>query len=331
MPAPAPAVPATPKRLHLSSHDFAGPDKAAALREVYGRELVRVDLWPCEGAAPFDFQAALQPLHEGAMAVRCEHTPAHSWRSPALMRDGADDILLTASRAGCVIRTPGGVLEIPAGGFLLHSKAREHEYITPHGGPTQSIQLPRATLARLAPRLEEAPLRALPPGTPGTALALGYAGLLLASPAAPSASLLRTATAHLHELLAAVLAPPRRHTPPPAREAVYAARLALIQRAILARLDVPELRLEHIARLHHMTPRQVQRLFAREGTCFSDHVREQRLERAHALLADPAQRGKRVLDIALESGFNGFPAFSRAFRRRFGMTPTEVREAAKSP
>ena len=324
-------VSAYPLRLYLSSQDFAGPDKAAALRELYGRELIRVDLWPCEGAAPFDFKATLLPLAEGAMIVHCEHTPAHSWRSPALMHDGADDIFLTASQAGCVVRTAGGVLEIPAGGFLLHSKAREHEYITPHGGPTRSVQLPRAAIARLAPWLEEAPLRALPPGTPGAALALGYAGLMLAGSAAPSAPLMHIATEHLYELLAGVLAPPKCFAPSPAREAIGMTRLMLIQRDILARLDWPELGLEHIARLHHISPRQVQRLFAREGTCFSDFVRDQRLERVRALLADPAQRQRSVLALALDSGFNGYPAFTRAFRRRFGMTPTEMRESATPP
>ena len=86
--------------------------------------------------------------------------------------------------------------------------------------------------------------------------------------------------------------------------------------------------LAQIARLHHVTPRQVQRLFAREGTCFSDYVRDARLERARAALADPTQCHRRVLAIALDCGFDDFSAFSRAFRRRFGMTPSEVRGAA---
>ena len=312
-------VSAYPLRLYLSSQDFAGPDKAAALRELYGRELIRVDLWPCEGAAPFDFKATLLPLAEGAMIVHCEHTPAHSWRSPALMHDGADDIFLTASQAGCVVRTAGGVLEIPAGGFLLHSKAREHEYITPHGGPTRSVQLPRAAIARLAPWLEEAPLRALPPGTPGAALAMGYAGLL-AGDAPVARHQLEGAASHLHELLAGVIAGVQ-----PRPEAADIPRLTLIRRDILARIDRAELSLEHIARLHHITTRQVQRLFAAEGTCFSDFVREQRLTRARAMLADPAQRQRRVLEIAMDSGFDDFSAFSRAFRRHFGITPTEAR------
>ena len=170
-------------------------------------------------------------------------------------------------------------------------------------------------------------MRALPAERPEPALAMGYAQLL-ADSASLSAPLLEAARSHLQELMAQLLAPARWGAQPPACDAVNVSRLALIQRDILARITQSELSLAQIARLHHVTPRQVQRLFAREGTCFSDYVRDARLERARAALADPAQRHRRVLAIALESGFDDFSAFSRAFRRRFGMTPSEVRGAS---
>lgn len=53
-----------------------------------------------------------------------------------------------------------------------------------------------------------------------------------------------------------------------------------------------------------------------------------RLDRAHAMLADPGQRHRRVLEIALDSGFDDVSAFSRAFRRHFGLTPSDVRSLA---
>jgi AraC-like DNA-binding protein len=120
--------------------------------------------------------------------------------------------------------------------------------------------------------------------------------------------------------MAGILAPAA-----PGGDALDVPRLALIQRDILARLTQPELNLAQIARLHHLTPRQVQRLFAREGTCFSDFVRDARLDRVRAALADPRQRHRRVLQIVLDNGFDDFSAFSRAFKRRFGTTPTEIR------
>ncbi len=318
-----------PQRVHMSSRDYAGRDKAEALRELFGRALMRVDLWACQDAVPLDFHVTLMPLGAGTAAYAySEHTPAHFAHRPAHIGAGADDLLLTTTQHGCTIRSAGGDLEIPAGGFVLHSKARAHEFIHRWGGRTASLQLPRATLAARVPGLEEAPLRRLHAGMPEPALAMGYAQLLAASPGL-SAPLLHSARLHLQELVAGMLlGPGQPGARPPAGDAVDVPRLVLIQRDILARIAQSELSLAQIARLHHITPRQVQRLFAREGTCFSDYVRDARLERARAALADPAQRHRRVLAIALESGFDDFSAFSRAFRRRFGMTPSEVRGAS---
>jgi len=308
--------------LHLTSRDFAGRDRADALRELFGRALMRVDLWPCERAAPLDFQVSLTLLGDGAAYAYSAHTPAHIAHRPAHLGDGGDDLFLTTTQAGCVLRTDSGSVAVPPGGFLLHSKARAHEIVHPLGGRTATLQLPHAALARQVPGLEEAPLRLLPPGMAEPALAMGYARLLADTPAL-SAPLLQSAQAHLQALMAGILVPPGRS----ADDAPHVPRLALIQRDILARITQPELRLAQIARLHHLTPRQVQRLFAREGTCFSDFVRDARLDRVRAALVDPRQRHRRVLQIVLDNGFDDFSAFGRAFRRRFGMTPTEARDA----
>lgn len=320
-------MPTIAQRIQMSSHDYVGHDKADALRELFGRALMRVDLWPCEGTVPLDFAVTLVSLGAGAAYAHSEHTPAHFEHRPAHLGAGADDLLLTTTQRGCAIRTTSGDLEIPAGGFVLHSKARAHEFVHLWGGRTASLQLPRAALAQHVPGLEEAPLRPLPAGMPEPALAMGYAQLLADGPPL-SAPLLEAARSHLQQLMLHLLAPLPPGAQPPARDAVELPRLALIQRDILARIAQSELSLAQIARLHHVTPRQVQRLFAREGTCFSDYVRDARLERARAALADPTQRHRRVLAIALDCGFDDFSAFSRAFRRRFGMTPSEVRGAA---
>lgn len=148
-------------------------------------------------------------------------------------------------------------------------------------------------------------------------------GRLLAEDASQHPAQRQSAVAHLHQLMAAVIVPASQAGLPPDHAA--APRLALIKRAIRAQLHQCGLSLAQIARQHHLTPRQVQRLFAAEGTCFSDFLREARLERTHAMLLDPAQRHRRVHAIALDNGFGDIAAFNRAFKRRFGATPTELR------
>ncbi len=65
-----------------------------------------------------------------------------------------------------------------------------------------------------------------------------------------------------------------------------------------------------------------QRLFVRDmGETVSNYARSRRLERAATILIE--QPTINLLDLALECGFQTHSAFTRAFRRQFGMTPTE--------
>lgn len=239
-----------------------------------------------------------------------------------MLRDGDEALYLAVVWGGAVFHTPRESYSLAGGQYAIVSNARAHEFINLRGGVSACIQVPHAAMARRVPGLEEAPLRMLTPDLPEPGLAIGYAALRASNPGL-SAPLLQSALSHLQDLVARVLAPTAQAH---AQDAVDIPRLALIRRDILARIDRADLSLAQIARLHHLTPRQVQRLFAREGMYFSDFVREQRLLRARAMLADPAQRHRRVLEIALDSGFDDVSAFSRAFRRRFGMSPSEARD-----
>ena len=61
---------------------------------------------------------------------------------------------------------------------------------------------------------------------------------------------------------------------------------------------------------------------------FNDFLHTHRLREASARLRDPAARRIPVLTIALEAGYGSIGPFNRAFRERFGMTPTEYRRAS---
>lgn len=309
----------------LESRDFSERDRVAALREFFGRGVMRVDFWDHANArGQFDFCTTITPLNEGTVYAHAEHTPTHLWRSPSLLQDGCDDVLLYTCSAGLVLRTPRDEFVVPPGGIAVVSKAREYQGITPWGGPSTCLQVSHARLAHLLPRLEEAPLHILPQSAPGAALALAYARLLAKSATLPAPQQ-DLAITHVHELVASAIAAAERSNEGLQHTVTSSTRLALIRRDMLARLDWPNLSLADVARRHYLTPRQVQRLFAHEGTCFSDELRKTRLDRAHALLTDPALRQRRILDIALDCGFTEISTFNRLFRRRFNTTPSAIR------
>lgn len=60
---------------------------------------------------------------------------------------------------------------------------------------------------------------------------------------------------------------------------------------------------------------------------FNEFMHGYRLEAAAARLADPAQARLPVLTIALDCGYGSIGPFNRAFRARYGVTPTQYRNA----
>jgi AraC-like DNA-binding protein len=79
------------------------------------------------------------------------------------------------------------------------------------------------------------------------------------------------------------------------------------------RTGIPEYRLRRLIN---------QRLGFRNFTAF---VNEYRLSAAAARLADPGETRIPILTIALELGWGSIGPFNRAFRARFGMTPSDFR------
>ena len=77
-----------------------------------------------------------------------------------------------------------------------------------------------------------------------------------------------------------------------------------------------------------MTPRHVHKLFEKEGLTFSSFVLGQRLSRAHRLLSNPHLADRNISSVAFDVGFGDLSYFNRTFRRRYGVTPTEIRQSA---
>lgn len=95
---------------------------------------------------------------------------------------------------------------------------------------------------------------------------------------------------------------------------------------IADRLDEP-ISLEELARYIGLSPTYLQRLFvAQVGESPAQYARRLRLERAAGLLSRP---GATVTEVALESGYEAPEAFTRAFRARFGVSPSEYRHGVR--
>jgi len=94
------------------------------------------------------------------------------------------------------------------------------------------------------------------------------------------------------------------------------------------RLD-QQLELDALARVANFSSFHFHRLFtAWFGETLGDYVRRRRLETAALRLV--AQPRLPVLQVALSVGFGSTEAFARAFKARFGSTPTQWRDSQRS-
>jgi AraC-like DNA-binding protein len=90
-------------------------------------------------------------------------------------------------------------------------------------------------------------------------------------------------------------------------------------------LGDPELSPATVARASYISVRQLHRLFAQEGVSFGSWVRDERLRRCRADLADPNMRESSIGAIAGRWGFRSPAHFTRSFSSRYGLTPSELR------
>ncbi|MEJ0045516.1 MAG: helix-turn-helix domain-containing protein [Rhodospirillales bacterium] len=294
----------------------------AARWDVYrGGMGVAFDVAVHREAGP-EFMVAAEMRMLGQMLVNSRRTTAQQIIRPAqrTRRDGIDHYLLSLLHSGTLIADADGtVVRAPPGAVVLLDLARPIEAAV-SANSSVSFTVPRDTLDAL-----------LPAGSLWHGMTVpGSAGLLLAdylaalehrvpqlSPA--EAPFIERAT---HDMIAACIAPSRARLEQAGVQVAGSLRLEA-KRVVDARLHEPNLAPEDVAAAVGISRATLYRLFERDGGVAA-FIRERRLRQAGRLLADPAER-RRISQIAYACGFENETHFSRAFRREYGATASEVR------
>ncbi|MCQ4122564.1 AraC-like ligand-binding domain-containing protein [Rhodococcus tibetensis] len=135
--------------------------------------------------------------------------------------------------------------------------------------------------------------------------------------------------AHLNEavldLLAAAFAEQLQLTDSLPPETRHQAMLFRIHSFIESNLSDPELSVARIAAAHHVSTRQLQKLFEAENSTVSGWIRQRRLEQSRRDLSDPHYSHLPVATIGARWGFTEATHFSRLFKANFGLTPGSFR------
>jgi AraC-like DNA-binding protein len=108
---------------------------------------------------------------------------------------------------------------------------------------------------------------------------------------------------------------------------VNALRLLRAERFIAEHLADAELDAEAVANHMAMSLRNLNRVFDGHDCSVTQWIWQERLALAHRQLADEGCSSRSIGDIALGCGFSTQAHFAREFKQRYGITPTQHRQA----
>jgi AraC-like DNA-binding protein len=312
--------------ISVSTDDLPERNRLETVREEIGKAIIKVELEPLPGQ-PFHFDAKLCALPDLGLAAGAI-SPFQGTLTRRLIE--ADDLVFNLTLSG---------------GRILRQLGREAVLGPGEAGPTIttdpgvgiihlpsrfiSFRIPRKTLQPMIGDLDVCLIRTIPGNTEALRLLAGYAGLVEELGALADLQMRHVVATHFHDLISLALGATRDTAHAAMGRGVRAARLRAIKGDIVLNLARADLSIDGVARRHGITPRYLGMLFAGEGTLFTHFVLASRLDRAHRMLRDPRHAGRPVSAIAFACGFGDLSYFNRAFRRRFGATPSDVREAAR--
>ena len=313
--------------IRFSTDDYAPHERLTAWREVYGRTMQTMDIEPLPAEQP-RAEATLLRIPGLAIMTGCRSAAVYHRRREFIDSDGVS--ITWARSSNCHAHQLGRALDLVRGQAIVLTSAEPGFLRVPRLDDYFNLLVPRRCLSPLIADLDDAYGRSIPAESPALQLLTRYVSILQEAGTFAVPELRRQAAVHIHDLVALAIGATRDAAEIAKSRGARAARLRAIKEDIANRLDQPDLSAATIAVRHRIKPRWLQRLFESEGTTFTEYVLAQRLVRAHRLLTDPLYANQKVSTIALDIGFGDLSYFNRAFRRRYGMTPSELRPAASS-
>jgi AraC-like DNA-binding protein len=315
----------------FSTDAFPECSRVAKWHEFLERQIVRLDQTALTENHHVDAVGMALP---GLGVVASNLTPTRCARTRETMRDGNDNIrlvILKQSASSAPAAHLGRDLTVEPGSAVVLSNC-DLNAITFTAPRSQMLALnfSRKALRPLLHDFDAVLAHTIPNQVGALRLLASYIEALLGEPAPPTGEFAQLAVAHIHDLAALAMGATRDATEIAKNRGLAAARLREIKSDIAANLSRDLLSVMDIALRQRVTPRYVQLLFENEGTTFSEYVRNARLNRAYRMLMDPLLADRSISAIAFDTGFNDLSYFNKAFRRRFGGTPSDVRTAGRN-
>jgi AraC-like DNA-binding protein len=304
--------------------DLRGADAVKLLRS----QLAEVcDLNPLTPEEDFHFTSRTRMTGNALLVqafvsdVEYDRTPAH------IARGGLDHYQILLCVEGEMWFGAGQrEITMRPGDICLIDMAHPNRTVLRSGSGTSQTVAAILQRSMLAPRLahpDAATATLLPASTPHARLLANHFAALTLSPEPESGPVEATIEAIADIMAAAAGAADTAERAERAERHLY---LAMIKRHIAGHLT-DALTADELCDRFQISRASLYRLFEADGG-LAHYISEQRLNFALRLLISPAAQDKRLIDLAVELHFSSDSTFIRAFRRKFGLTPGELREQA---
>jgi len=271
----------------------------------------------------FRGRVAFQELDEALTLTRWRH-----WGQMSVVRTdrmaaraSADDLMLfCVQMAGRdSMRQHDRFVELAPGTGVLNETRSRYERVASTEARSLSLLFSRELLPLGTAEITDCCARSIDPAAPAMRMLSGYLGRLFEAADDLTAAQRLDAGHAAIDLLAMAL---RDVTPSvPGGTGAEDVLLKMMRTHVREHLADPELRVEELARRHHVSVRHAYTLFGRIGTTPGAYLREQRLLAARTMLSDPRYARLAISSIAAAVGFLDLSTFERAFRRQYGTTP----------
>lgn len=306
--------------LHFSTRELPPPKRLPALRDLFD-QAVRLQIDAEPGHAVEMMMHVAPGLRRAKML---SSLTARITRPTQMLADGEDTVCLMMKTSGHMALTQGrreGIPQVGDGVLLVY---REPAFLQLVDTTYLSVRVPFSALAPLTRNVAAAAAQCIPRETEALSLLRAYLASLPERIADPQLG--RLSAMHVYDLIALAIGATDEGREIANQRGVRAARLEAIRGDLIQNAA---LNLDQLAARQGISPRYVQMLFEEAGTTFSDFVLERRLDEARTMLTSPRYAAWSIIAIALEAGFGDLSHFNRRFKRRYLMTPTDMRRLTK--
>jgi AraC-like DNA-binding protein len=218
----------------------------------------------------------------------------------------------------------GSTGEVAAGGAIFWHNQLPSDAVSPVATRSRSIMVPDTALQGITGDTDALACLAVRPDIAELDLLRFYLRSMDVSTAAGSSGLRQVIGNQLSDLVVSMVARMMRKDDPSEGRGVKAARLKAIRTLVERNFGSPTLSVTRVARQLGVSERYVQKLLDETGTSFGKLLMETRLDAARRTL-ETAPPSQSIGTVAEACGFSDASHFTRAFRQRFGGTPSAVR------